>query len=1169
MQCSKNKNYDIREISSTCTKGKYWKIEEIKVNKKKLKTRIVSILVLVCLITSTFVVPVSAKTGWYNDRTEKRHQTEYGEKEQKEQYEYGDTEIKSEKYSDDDRMFRFIDKDDFDKMGHKNRRNDLESLNTYVFDNEDGTRTIYMMKENVKYMDGNGDVREKDITLKRKDKGYTLSESDVELSLPDSPADGIDVGFSGYTIKLTPQGGIEDAEATTSDNSVVYKGYFGAETSLKYTPLLSGIKEDIVLSSYVDDASYDFILETDGLFLYNDEEGYYLADKVKKDVTFYLGDVVVYDAIGKPSDGTMSVLTIEEGERYLLTISADDKFLSDSETVYPVTIDPTITISDSATGSGSIQDAPIFSGYPTRNFGTYVYNRVGTPSSAYGVGRTVVKLTGLLNSTEYKSISANQIKSVIFYAKEASGSAAQYINLYPLTSNTTWTESTVTWNNVGSYTTSLNCGASMSYERVAQFDITNMVRAWKSNDLKANAGFIMINSNEAKNKSFYSAESSTANCPYVKMTYTTAISLNTTKVSIVEGGTYRLTATTSPSGKTVTWKTSNGNVATVSSTGLVTAKKAGSTTITASFVDADGNTKTATATVYVYVPNGVYYIQNVQSGLYLNASNGHISNGTKAIQYTKYSDSASVQYKLRQMWKVQYLDDGRYSVRPMHKLDMGLDVTETNVDIWSIGTKDTRAAVADYAEWSIRWMSNGYVFMNNDSGAKTMMIPSGSTASGTGVVTSTYAGTNNFMWTLTKVTSVPSGVLLYDTASKTIVSRASEQVDIGEVATLASFKLAPTVYSGSSIIQSFYWNSSNRNVATVNSSTGEVTGISEGKTTIIGQAYRDGKYYYVYIDVCVGYPELFDTLIDSGCITVSTCDSTGDGFYLSTTSLYKILYKKHIYSLPMDAQGTNIRPVANYYDDWYLYAVEDGETVTYGLYKMREIESDGYDGDNPGVTVSFIELDRDALLECFSSNTVVNRYNLLQALDKVTGPGKQTHNDILVKYFNSHYNDGGYLIAEKYVAFISSFTKNGELKVHKILKSGIGRLDRVLEALEQRNTSFGKTIYDFENNVIYIENVNNLQWYEKVTILACFTSNVSFNSFAAEIDSHAEFIGVGEMVETVKKIISEKKILNIYESSIRADMSITDEEGYADLYDPYYDLSSSIVQWHINAHGYY
>ena len=73
------------------------------------------------------------------------------------------------------------------------------------------------MKENVKYIDKNGEVRGKDITLKReKEEGYTLTESDVELSLPDNTWEGIDVGFSGYTVKIIPQGAEQGIEAKTA-----------------------------------------------------------------------------------------------------------------------------------------------------------------------------------------------------------------------------------------------------------------------------------------------------------------------------------------------------------------------------------------------------------------------------------------------------------------------------------------------------------------------------------------------------------------------------------------------------------------------------------------------------------------------------------------------------------------------------------------------------------------------------------------------------------------------------------------------------------------------------------------------------------------------------------------------------------------------------------------
>jgi len=78
----------------------------------------------------------------------------------------------------------------------------------------------------------------------------------------------------------------------------------------------------------------------------------------------------------------------------------------------------------------------------------------------------------------------------------------------------------------------------------------------------------------------------------------TSVSLNAASKTMSIGGTYRLSATIAPSNttnKTITWSTSNSNVATVNSSGGVTAVAAGSATITAK----THNGKTATCTVTV------------------------------------------------------------------------------------------------------------------------------------------------------------------------------------------------------------------------------------------------------------------------------------------------------------------------------------------------------------------------------------------------------------------------------------------------------------------------------------------------------------------------------------------------------------------------------------------
>ena len=80
----------------------------------------------------------------------------------------------------------------------------------------------------------------------------------------------------------------------------------------------------------------------------------------------------------------------------------------------------------------------------------------------------------------------------------------------------------------------------------------------------------------------------------------TKIKLNKTSVTIYVGETYKLKATVSPSNasnKKVTWSSSDKKIATVSSSGKVTAKKAGKVTITVKAKDGSGKKATCKVTV--------------------------------------------------------------------------------------------------------------------------------------------------------------------------------------------------------------------------------------------------------------------------------------------------------------------------------------------------------------------------------------------------------------------------------------------------------------------------------------------------------------------------------------------------------------------------------------------
>lgn len=79
---------------------------------------------------------------------------------------------------------------------------------------------------------------------------------------------------------------------------------------------------------------------------------------------------------------------------------------------------------------------------------------------------------------------------------------------------------------------------------------------------------------------------------------TPSVLLNKHAISVVAGETVTLTAETNPDGETVTWSSSSGTYATVTSGGVVSGESAGQAIITAS-ITVDGVTYTDTCTVVV------------------------------------------------------------------------------------------------------------------------------------------------------------------------------------------------------------------------------------------------------------------------------------------------------------------------------------------------------------------------------------------------------------------------------------------------------------------------------------------------------------------------------------------------------------------------------------------
>ena len=410
-----------------------------------------------------------------------------------------------------------------------------------------------------------------------------------------------------------------------------------------------------------------------------------------------------------------------------------------------------------------------------------------------------------------------------------------------------WTSGTLQWSNKPAADILLEENISHNNKTKYQFSCLSAVQHWYDGDTTGqneNYGIMLCYQDPeiADYNSFYSADCTDATMrPALTINYTPANS----SLDVDVGATLALSL--SGATGTVTWTSSNTSVATVNSSGVVTGIQVGSATITASI----DNTVQKTFKVYVTIANGIYRIVNT-AGLSL-ATSGSIAENTLAKMRAR-SDSGFE--KLYQLWRIMYLGNGYYSIRPIHKLDMGLHAAGTmgsSVDIVTIGTNDTLNDVPPHCRWGISLTSDGYCYFINHIGTSSLgMAMDGQTASiDMGVITDISSETQGyFKWMLEEVNDLPSGAKLYDTSTGNVVTT-PRNISVGETKSLSDLNLLPIGYSFGINSGNFQWESDDSTI-TVNRNTGAVTGVSVGTATITGTYNHYGTYYDVSFTIYVG-----------------------------------------------------------------------------------------------------------------------------------------------------------------------------------------------------------------------------------------------------------------------------------------------------------------------------
>lgn len=175
------------------------------------------------------------------------------------------------------------------------------------------------------------------------------------------------------------------------------------------------------------------------------------------------------------------------------------------------------------------------------------------------------------------------------------------------------------------------------------------------------------------------------------------VSLSKTELTLNEGETERLTATTDPAGESISFASSDDSIVTVSVTGLVSAKSAGTATITVT-VESSGNTATCAVTVnaqQLSIPTGEDIIRLDETKNFALVKD----NAQSDVQLSRSGDVTSVTYTAAivqsESWNNQvYLDVTGTDIT--RKTDISFNFKGNGEDVFVALFTKTQETILEY-----------------------------------------------------------------------------------------------------------------------------------------------------------------------------------------------------------------------------------------------------------------------------------------------------------------------------------------------------------------------------------------------------------------------------------------------------------------------------------------
>ena len=285
---------------------------------------------------------------------------------------------------------------------------------------------------------------------------------------------------SAEPVKTAEWQSVEDAISSVSINSVVRYESVYPYTDIEYTVTKDAVKENIVIKSVEGTTVYKFKYQLTGLIAaLNDNGSISLLDKETKKLEYEIPSPYMYDANGEISRDVHYTLSETAKGTYIITVTADEEWLSAEARAYPVVIDPSIS------SSRVVWDTFVNSADPDQTYGDW-----GVWVGPYYTGLARNNMPTLPSGAVVTSGKLN-----VYYYFLSGVTGSRVIGAYKMTKS--WSEMNDSYNSLknrygdslGISTTLLSTatafassGITSSNPRKITFDVTSAVSSWYSGD---------------------------------------------------------------------------------------------------------------------------------------------------------------------------------------------------------------------------------------------------------------------------------------------------------------------------------------------------------------------------------------------------------------------------------------------------------------------------------------------------------------------------------------------------------------------------------------------------------------------------------------------------------------------------------------------------------------